>query len=313
VGRRFLTVALRGRLDPATDPPRAFRVLERLANEARDATGDRALISQEILGALVPDQISTLLDALPGYEVHVIVTVRDLARTLPSGWQQETQARSTTGLEAFVGEFMHHEDRAYRHQRRRVLESVLDRWECHVPAERIHVVTVPPPSAGPDALLERYCQVLGVDPAPLDRSAARPNTSLGVVQAELMRRVNDSLGDRLTHPRGQYDDHAKRFLAKQVLLSQAGRPPRMPDSVRDWCLQASDAVIERLSTGGYQVVGDLAELRPDPASFASAEQAVTDAELVQAAVDAIAAMLVDRAGGKVDGVAADGRMGRSPA
>ncbi len=295
VGRRYLTVALRGRLDPETDPPRAFRVLDRLAQEARAATGDRALISQEVLGALVPDEISTLLEALPGYEPHVILTVRDLARTLPSGWQQEMQQRVTTRMEDFVAGFMHHEDPAYQHHRRRAVESVLDRWESHVPPHRIHVVTVPPPSGGPDAVLERYCQVLGVDPDTLDRTAARRNSSLGLVQAELMRRVNAAVGERLTHPRGEYDAQAKRYLAKQVLLPQGGRPPRLPDSVRAWCMEASDAVIRRLSTGGYDVVGDLGELRPDPASFSSAEESVSEAEMLAAAVEAIAAMLVDRA------------------
>ena len=295
VGRRYLTVALRGKLDPETDPPKAFRVRERLRTEALEATGDRALVSQEILGALLPDQIATLLEALRGYEIHVIVTVRDLARTLPSGWQQETQAKSTAGLTDFVEEFLDHDQRALNAHRRRVLHSVLDRWEHHVPPERVHVVTVPPRSADPTTLLDRFCALLDIDPATLDVGASRRNASLGVVQAELMRRVNAALGDRLTHPRGEYDEHAKRFLAKQVLLSQGGRPARLPESTYEWCKQASEEIIERLSVGGYHVVGDLEDLKPDPEAFASADQAVTDGELVEAAVEAIAAMLVDRA------------------
>ena len=295
VGRRFLTVALRGRLDPATDPPKAFNVLEKLRKEALAATGDRALISQEILGALLPEQMEPLLDALPGYEVHLIVTVRDLARSLPSGWQQETQAKTTTGLEDFVEEFASHEQRSYNFHKRRVLQNVLDRWEQHVPADRIHIVTVPPRSAAPNVLLGRFCALLDIDPGSLDLGASRRNTSLGVVQAELMRRVNEELGDRLTHPRGEYDEHAKRFLAKQVLLAQGGRPVRLPAAAREWCVEASEAIIGRLATGGYHVVGDLEDLRPDPAAFAEPGDTVTDAELVQAAVDAIAELLVDRA------------------
>ena len=295
VGRRYLTVALRDRLNPETDPPKAFRVLEQLRKEALAATGDRALISQEILGALVPEQIATLLDAVPGYEVHVIVTVRDLARTLPSAWQQETQARSVTGLTDFVDEFCNYQQRAYNFHRRRVLQSVLDRWEHHVPPERVHVVTVPPRSADPTTLLDRFCALLDIDPGTLDVGASRQNASLGVVQAELMLRVNAVIGDQLTHPRGEYDEHAKRFLAKQVLLSQGGRPARLPETSYEWCRQAAEAVIDRLTTGGYHVVGDLDDLRPDPEAFAAADEVVTDGELVEAAVQAIAAMLVDRA------------------
>lgn len=295
VGRRFLSVALRGKLDPETDPPAAFEVLERLREEALAATGDRALVSQEVLGALTPDQIRPLLDALPGYQVHVVVTVRDLARTLPSGWQQETQARATTTLQEFVDEFVHTEDRAARKRRRRVLQSVLDSWEQHVPAERVHVVTVPPRSSDPQVLLARFCEVVEVDPASLDVDVQRENTALGVVQAELLRRVNAALGDRLAHRRGGYSEQVRRLLAKEVLLPQGGRPARLPDTAREWCAAASDAVIEQLSSGGYHVVGDLEDLRPDPASFAGPDAAVTDAELLDAAVQAIATMLADRA------------------
>lgn len=295
VGRRFLTVALRGRLNPETDPPAAFRVLRRLRREATEATGDRALISHEVLGALTPDQAGNLLDRLPGYEPHLIITVRDLARSLASGWQQEMQALSPTGLEEFMRESGSYEQPSYNFHRRRVVQSVLTRWGQHVPPERIHIVTVPPRSAGPRVLLERFCEVLEVDPDTLDLEAPRQNTALGVTQAELMRRINIALGDKLSHPRGDYDKHAKRFLAKQVLLQQAGRQTKMPESAREWCLQAAETMIGTLSEGGYRIVGDLDDLRPEPSSFAGPGDEVTDAELVEAAVDAIAALLVDRA------------------
>lgn len=290
-GRRYLSVALRDKLDPETDPPAAFRVLDRLHRDAGTAAGDRALISQEILGALTPEQIKPLLDALPGYEVHVVVTVRDLARALASGWQQETQARSTTTLEEYADELLR---RSPRKRRRRVLQAVLDSWEHHVPPERIHVVTVPPRSAAPEVLLERYCSVLGVDPGSLELDVKRENSALGVVQAELLRRVNVALGDRLSHPRGAYQEQVKKVLAKRVLLLQEGRPPQLPESAREWCLDASEAMIHRLAEGGYRVVGDLEDLRPDPDSFASPSGAVTEGELLDAAVRALADLLADR-------------------
>lgn len=302
LGRRYLTVALRGRLDPDTDPPAAFKVLDKLAKEAANAQGDRALISREVLGALTPDQIPPLLEALPGYEVHLIVTVRDLARTLPSGWQQETQTTSTTSLGEFVAEFSDRSEAALNKHRRRVLQSVLDSWEHHVPASRIHVVTVPPSSAGPRALLERYCTVLSVDPATIDTGTPRENTALGMTQAELLRRVNIAIAGRLSHPRGDYEQQVKLYLAKQLLRPQGGRPPRLPESARGWVTDASEAVIERLAQGGYDVVGDLDDLRPDPAYFAvPGDEGTSEAELLDAAVAAIADLLVDRAAGPTEG------------
>ena len=49
----------------------------------------------------------------------------------------------------------------------------------------------PPPDGAPRSeLWARYCGVLGVDPAVADPSAGFGNTSLGVVEAETLRRVN---------------------------------------------------------------------------------------------------------------------------
>ena len=63
---------------------------------------------------------------------------------------------------------------------------MLERWSVIAPPERIHVVTVPPSGTPPEVLLERFCSVIGVDPAALDREVPRANESLGQVQAELL-------------------------------------------------------------------------------------------------------------------------------
>jgi len=62
--------------------------------------------------------------------------------------------------------------------------------------------------------------------------------------------------------------------------------------------ERSQALVEALRSGGYDVVGDLDELLPDDSSFDDQLDDVTDAELVDAATQALAEVLVDRHEGK---------------
>ena len=171
-----MMLALRGQLDPAMDPPAAFEAFDRFREEASRATCTRALVSQELLGAAKPAQIATLLEALDQYEVHVIVTVRDLAGFAPSAWQQHVKARGLKTLHEYL------EDLAGMGSGKPApsydVHGVLDRWGAQVPPERMHVVTVPKRGTSERVLLERFCNVLDVDPDALNTRAPSANTSL---------------------------------------------------------------------------------------------------------------------------------------
>ena len=292
--RRYLSESLQDRLDPSMDPPKAYEVLERLRADAATLPTDGALISNEVLGGVGPRSVERLLDLLSGLDVHVIVTVRDLSRTIPSAWQQSIQGRHTQSFEDYVRDFVERPDEFARARRRHVLREVLATWGTHVPRERVHVVTVPRSiGAGPTTLLERFCSVVGLDASRLDTDSPHVNASLGVVQAELLRRIVVALDDRLPHRRAGYHAQGRDFLARKVLAAQDGRPPRLPESVKPWLVKASNELVDHLGTSGYHVVGDLEELRPSPSAF-TAGDVVTESELVSSAVSAMADMLADR-------------------
>jgi hypothetical protein len=75
--------------------------------------------------------------------------------------------------------------------------------------------------------------VLGVDAGSLVPEETPSNTSLGRVQAELLRRVNEQLPDELRR-RQVYGDVGKRFFSSQVLATQQGRRIRVPGELREW-------------------------------------------------------------------------------
>ena len=207
--------------------------LARFTKELEKAPGPRALLSQESLAACTPAQIETLLAACGDREVHVVLTVRDLGRQLPSAWQQSLQAGGSLGYDAYLRRLRRRAKGGALGASRLHLDppAVLARWAEHVPAERIHVVTVPPQGSSPTLLLERYCRVLGVDPGPLETEVASSNTGLGRVQSEVLRRVNAGLDPRLRR-RQVYGDVGKRYFAVQVLGRQERRKTQVPGAVR---------------------------------------------------------------------------------
>ncbi len=305
-------LVVRERLSPS-HPPRAAGALERWTRSLAGAPGDRALLSQESLAATSEAQARRLLAAAGDREVHVVVTVRDLARALPSSWQQELKAgRSTT-----YGHYLH---RLQQAQRRGATghpwihldaAAVVARWSSLLPADRVHVVTVPPPGSAPTLLLERFCRVLGVDASRLVPQESAGNTSLGRAQAELLRRVNEVLPEEV-HRRRVYGAVGKRFLAAQVLGPQTGTSIRVPAGLREWCEEVAAAQAASLGTAGCRIEGTLEDLRcreeafEPPGPDATADPAEpTETEVSEAAVLALAEVLRRRA--------ADGRRPRAPA
>jgi predicted lipid carrier protein YhbT len=264
-------------------------VMDRLAVSAAENTAGRALLSQEALAPTKPEQAQLLLDAIGDYEVHVIVTVRDPARQIPSAWQQRIQARAT--YDAFVDAVFAREPLAADFWANQDLVDVLTRWSATVPPERIHVVTCPPSGGPRGVLLERFCSVLGVDPASLVSEQSESNVALGQVQAELMRRVSVALGDRFPHSRAGFLTVGQSFLADRILRPLAGRPAKLASSRRAETEQLVRTWREFLTDGGFDIVGDLDDLDPVASSFEDVPVPITDSEVAEVAALAIAEIL----------------------
>lgn len=283
------TLALRGMLDDAMDPPRAFTALERLADAIASADEADVFFSHESLAPATAEESQRLVGLFAGFEVHVVLTARDLARQIASGWQQRIQERQVHSYEDFLAAVVAREPLADDFWLNQDLIAVAEHWSSAVTPERLHIVTVPPPGSDPDLLLSRFCSVLGIDPAIPRWDTPRGNESLGLVQAELLRRVSLALGDRLPHARAGFGKVGKRYLARGILAPQGGRTPTLPQSLADWCDRTSAVVIEKLRAAGYPVSGDLHDLLPTVST--APEPTVTEEELNESAVAALARVL----------------------
>jgi hypothetical protein len=290
-----LMLVVRERYNPDRDPASAAGALDRFSAELAGAAGTRALVSQESLAAVRPGQARRLLEACGDREVHVVLTVRDLARQLPSSWQQELKSGKTEGYAEYLRRLRDYQARGLTRHPWIQLDPVrvLSRWQDLLPPDQVHVVTVPPRGSPTDLLLARFCSVLDVDPASLEPHLRASNTSLGMAQAELLRRVNGELSDE--HRRRQvYGDVGKRFFASQVLGSQRGERILVPDELREWCVSVAEDQIRAIDEAGYDVVGTLEDLRCSESAFAAEDTGPDEEAVSRAAVEALGTVLTLR-------------------
>jgi hypothetical protein len=290
-----LMLAVRERYNPDRDSPSVADSLTRLESRLARTTAPRMLLSQESLSAAQPDQVQRFLRACESVEVHVVITVRDLARSVPSAWQQDLKAGRTTAYPRYLRRLQAMEGRgASRHPWIQLdPPAVAARWAAELPDGRVHIVTVPPAGSSPTLLLERFCRVIGVEPAGLAYAETPSNTSLGRVQAEVLRRVNRELPDEVLW-RQVYGGIGKRFFVGEVLGDQTSRTIRVPSRLRPWCEEVSNRQVAALEAAGYHVEGTLADLRCPDTAFTDETEKPREREVASAAVIALARMLALR-------------------
>ncbi len=287
-----VALALRSISRPAA-AARVATVLERLTAAADRVHDANLLITQEQLAPATVAEAQRLIELFRNWEVHVVITARDLGRQIPSGWQQGIKKRQTIRYGDYLDAVVHHGPPAAEFWRHQDLPAIATAWSSAVTPSQVHVVTVPPKGAAPTQLLDRFCEVIGVNAEALQTSGAVTNTSIGHAQAELLRLVNDVWGDALSGPAGSPSRAGQTYLAKHVLAAQAGPAPQLPRHLHEWCREESHRFVAAMEQGGYDVVGDLAELLPD---FDGGVETldVSQADVVRSAAAALANVVTAR-------------------
>jgi hypothetical protein len=279
--------------DPADPWTGEWDVLTGQALRARGA----AVISNELLAACNPRQADRAVRSLLPAEVHIVVTVRDFATLLPAEWQETIKCRGTIGWEQWLADVA---DAAPDPDRRRRAWfwtvhdtlAILGLWSQYISSDQVHVVVVPP-GTGTDELWLRFASVLGIDSGTIDLPRRRANPSLGLAEAEFLRRLNEALPDGM--PRWFYTWNIKRILANDVLSARPAQPRlALPPGQQAWAREQAEALVAGLRESKYHIAGDLEELLPSPASEPYVSPSALPAErLLNAAVLATAA-LADR-------------------
>jgi hypothetical protein len=253
---------------------------ERLAQAARDWRRGTVVISHELLADADEDQVSRIVAGFGSAQVEVVYVARDLARQLPLAWQEWVRNGGTASFAGYVDRVARHDD----HRLARVfwrshdVAGVLGRWGACVAPEHVHVVTMP---SGPDqdqVLWQRFARVVGVEPARL-RAGADGARRLDALAATEAARLLNAAG--------------RGGLPVGLLAGVEGPVPALDEAHAGWLADEAERAVAAVKDGGYDVVGDVTELRAGPDGWATEPGAVhpADADVVRAQTRLLAALL----------------------
>ncbi len=272
-----------------------------MVEEVRSAPGSAA-ISMEFLGPAHPDTIASIVEQLGGDAVEVVITARDLNRTLVSMWQETIQNGRTWPWADYVadaeakrpGDGPGVADRRTpggTFWRQQDLVRMVSDWSGVVGTENVTLVTVPQPSAPSSTLAERFAEASGLD-LDTQRKVARANESLGLASLLVLRRVNELLDERgLVFPAGQ--GLRKRVLAKTVLAARRDVEPALGLATAPWVREQTERNVTALRESGVRLVGEWADLQPVDVPGIDPEQ-VPLADVHEAALEAIAGLIAEQ-------------------
>jgi hypothetical protein len=271
---------------------------DRLVAKVR-ACPDTAIVSHEILATASRAQVARALESLSteGTEMHVLLSARDLVRQIPAEWQENVKHRRTTSY----GDFLAHLQDPTRQEGVaswfwgvQEVPDILDRWGATLPREHVHLVTVPPAGSPPTLLWKRFAHVLGLDPEEFSLDRVRRNSSLGVAEAAVVRRLNAEVADLVPN-------HHYRAIVREALVHQNLSADRrsarlsLPPEVWEWAAQLSRQWVSDLALRGYDVVGDLDDLLPAaPLPYVDPDTPEVG-EFAETAVRALTALTVEAA------------------
>lgn len=291
--RRHLLASLDVREDPklAKRSGDVDHPWQDLVDEVLAWPGESAVISHEFFAAASRDQVDRAVASLGETEVHVVVTARALTGLGPSLWQEWVKNGGTADIDSYP------QDEDYDPTDEWGwgafdLGAILDRWGSVVPHDRVHVLPMTTDRSNPDEIWVRFLAVLGLDPDGLPAPEQPTNQSLGLVEVELLRRVNarlegfSSAGDRGNWIRG--------YLGRGDLIPPSGERFRPGEGVQAALEARGRRAVDLLRLDGYDVRGELDSLEPaSPSAGLRHPSEVTDAELLDAATATIARMLED--------------------
>jgi hypothetical protein len=235
-----------------------------LVDEASSEDRQTSIVSMEFLSFAGDEAVGRFLEPLAGFDVCVVVTVRDQFRAIPAQWQTYTRNQGLDDWPTYLRNIQanlsgRRQTRALRTFRRaQELPPVLGRWRDRSEVDELAVVTVPPPGAPKDELWRRFCTATGIPPEAADLSSVRDNPSLGYASCDYLRRLNHHVSKV---PPRQYR-RAVRPLARESLVhlrEEEGRPP-MDAGAAAFALERNAALREAVTARADRIVGTLDDL-----------------------------------------------------
>jgi len=244
---------------------------DNLVRTVREAGDQRVVISSEFFDDADDAVARRVVADLGGPRVHVVATLRPLARIMPSQWQQYLQNGLRTPylewLDGMLRKPPYDQPTPTFWQRHRH-DKLIARWAAAAGVPNVTVIVVD----GSDrlALLRTFESLLGLPAGflvPEDEMAV--NRSLTLAEAEVVRQLNEEF-KRREWPGASYAKFM-RYCAVRQMKARKPLPGEPQIAAPAWAIERmaeiSAEMTGKIAALGVRVVGDLSALR-SPAPLA---------------------------------------------
>ncbi len=268
--------AVTGQPSPySDDTPPPIGAWHALVNEVRKAREPRVVVSSEFFSWAKPDTIRRIIADLASRPVHVAVTLRPLARIIPSMWQQNVQAGQVATFDRWLRGVLKPPvgsgNAAFWMLQRH--DELIRRWADVVGPEHVYAIVVD--DRDHDRLLRVFEDLLALRSGTLAADPEYTNRSLTLPEAEAVRAFNIAFKaeglPRAVHARFM------RFGAAQEMKRRRPAPDEPRVVLPDWAIEPVAGIAremaDAIATSGVRIIGDLELLtvRPEPTAASGPE------------------------------------------
>jgi hypothetical protein len=243
-----------------------------LVDEVAGAGDNRVAISSEFFSDGDDSAVPRIVEDLGGRRVHVVVTLRPLAKILPSQWQQYVQNGLRMRYDAWLDAMFNKPPYAKptpTFWRRHRHDELIERWTAAVGPRNLTVVVVDP--AQPETLLRTFESLLALPSGILVPEKGLTNRSLTSGEAELVRLLNEEFRRR-RWPEKVYPRFIRYGAITQMRAGHEPSPDERRITTPNWALERAAKIgaeaAQNISQLGVRIAGDISSLGMMPSGSA---------------------------------------------
>jgi len=242
-----------------------------LVEEVRTSSADRVVISAEMFANAGEAAARTVVEAFDANRTRVVITLRPLAKIMPSQWQQFIQSGAHMSYAEFLDAMLDQprdtseHTQAFWHRHRH--DELIERWAGVVGPDNVTVIAIDDRERR--MLLDTFELLLGL-PQGLLAYDTKSNSSLSLTEAEVFREFN-----RQFFLDKQWPEEVHAAAARYGMATYLKNEPTLaceePIATPAWALRRADEIAVEMTTAirrsGVHVIGALQDLRhlPDDA------------------------------------------------
>jgi len=237
-----------------------------LVSDARRAKASRVVISSEFFADALPELLPRIVEDLGGDRVHVVVTLRPLAKIIPSQWQQYVQSGMRVSYDKWLAAMLKGPPSKLTPTfwRRHHHDELIARWAAVVGPERVTVIALDDRDHG--MILRAFERLTGLREGTLVAPPELTNRSMTLPEIEAVRAFNAAFKAEELRP--ALLSKVMHFGAATYMRQRRPDPDEPGLETPQWALEPVGAIAremaDNIAASGVRIVGDLETLTVVP-------------------------------------------------